>query len=234
MIYLFFNNLSIIIPFKSDGEDRERNWNWLKKRYEILMPEAELCIDERNTTPYCKSAAINDAVRKSTREIILVVDADIIIKVEDLKKAMNEVYDKGIVAPSKLVRFSEDATNKILQNNDLNIDDSFIDSNTQTFTSLCSGICIMKKEIFKKCGGYDEEFEGWGSEDVAFYKCMHRVNGPIYKMHDFTMYHLHHQTGNNHITIENVLRNKMLVNSFYSVENIDKTIGFNRERNRFL
>ncbi|MDM8128929.1 galactosyltransferase-related protein [Paraclostridium benzoelyticum] len=228
-----FNNLSIILPFKTDNGDRERNWNWLKKRYELLMPDAELCIDESNETPYCKSASINNAVRKSTREILLMVDADILIKIEDLEKAINEVYTKGIVAPSRLVRFSEDATNKILDNNYFNIDDSFIDSNTQVFTSICSGICLIKKEIFKKCGGYDEVFKGWGKEDVAFYKCMHRVNGPICKLPDFTMYHLYHQTDDNHRDSSNFIRNNILENSLYSIENIDKSIWFNVENNKF-
>ncbi|WP_199874183.1 galactosyltransferase-related protein [Paraclostridium bifermentans] len=163
-----FNNLSIIIPFKTDGKDRERNWNWLKKRYQALMPEAELCIDDLDVTPYCKSASINNAVRKSNREILLIVDADIIMNVGDLEKAVKEVYDKGIVAPSRLIKFSENATNKILQSNNFNIDDSLIDINTQVFNSISSGICIIKKEIFKKCGGYDEKFKGWGNEDVVY------------------------------------------------------------------
>lgn len=229
-----FDNLSIIIPFKPDDGDRERNWNWLKKRYETLMPDAELCIDERNETPYCKSAAINDAVRKSTRDILLMVDADIVLNINDLEKAMNEVYDKGIVAPSRLVRFSESATNTILENNYFNVDDSFIDSNTQVFTSIFSGICLIKKEIFKKCGGYDEVFKGWGNEDVAFVKCMHRVNGPIHKIPNFTMYHLHHQTDDNHRDASNLIRNKILLDSLYSIENIDKSIWFNVEQNKFF
>lgn len=228
-----FNNLSIIVPFKSDGKDREKIWNFLKKRYETLMPDAELCINEYDEVPYCKSASINNAVRKSTREILLIVDADILINIKDVEKAMSEVYDKGIVAPYKLVRFSEDATNKILENNNFNIDDSFIDSNTQTFTTLCSAICIIKKEIFKKCGGYDERFKGWGSEDVAFYKCMHRVNGPIYKIPDFTMYHLYHQLDKNHVTTDNANRNKFLERIFYSEPNINQTIGFNVRINKF-
>ncbi|GAA0699117.1 hypothetical protein GCM10008904_04190 [Paraclostridium ghonii] len=229
-----FNNLSIIIPFKTDTGNRERNWNWIKKRYESLMPDAELCIDERNETPYCKSAAINAAVRKSTQEILLIVDADIVLNINDLENAINEVYDKGIVAPSRLVRFSENATNRILDTNCFNVDDSFIDSNTQIFTSLFSGICIMKKEIFKKCGGYDEIFKGWGNEDVAFVKCMHRVNGPIHKISNFTMYHLHHQNDSNHRNADNFIKNKMLLDSLYSIENIDKSIWLNREKNKFL
>ncbi|OXX84297.1 hypothetical protein AVM15_05240 [Paraclostridium benzoelyticum] len=229
-----FSNLSIIIPFKPDNGDRERNWNWLKKRYEALMPDAELCIDERNETPYCKSAAINDAVRKSTRDILLMVDADIVLNIIDLKKAMNEVYDKGIVAPSRLVRFSENATNTILENNSFVVDDSFIDNNTKIFTSIFSGICLIKKEIFKKCGGYDEVFKGWGNEDIAFVKCMHRVNGPIHKIPNFTIYHLHHKTDDNHRDASNFTRNKILLDSLYSIENIDKSIWFNVEKNNFF
>ncbi|MDK2587505.1 galactosyltransferase-related protein [Romboutsia sedimentorum] len=229
-----FNNLSIIIPFKTDGKDRERNWNWLKKRYQALMPEAELCIDELNVNPYCKSASINNAVRKSNREILLIVDADIIMSIEDLEKAINKVYDKGIVAPSRLVKFSENATNKILQNNDFNVADSLIDNNTQVFNSISSGICIIKKEIFKKCGGYDEIFKGWGNEDIAFSMCMHRVNGPIYRMPDFTMYHLYHQLDNNHINSDNFIRNNILLNTLYKSQNIDKTIEFNIKANKFL
>lgn len=228
-----FNNLSIIIPFKTDHADREKNWKWLKKRYETLMPDAELCIDERIETPYCKSASINDAVRKSTREILLIVDADIALNVNDLENAINEVYTKGIVAPSRLVRFSENATNKILENNNFNVNDSFIDSNTQIFTSLFSGICLIKKEIFKKCGGYDEIFKEWGNEDIAFVKCMHRVNGPICKLPNFTMYHLHHQTDDNNKYSSNFIRNKILLDSLYSIENIDKSIWFNVENNKF-
>ena len=50
---------------------------------------------------------------------------------------------------------------------------------------------IMPRESYKKIGGLDERFSGWGGEDTAFAVAMNTLYGP-YKRLDFSIYHLWH------------------------------------------
>ena len=70
---MFDEEVSILIPFKSDGGGyRDKNCAWIKKRYEILMPNAEICIGSSNVEPFSRSASINNAAKSATRNIFII------------------------------------------------------------------------------------------------------------------------------------------------------------------
>lgn len=85
---MFDEKISVLVPFKPDGGYRDRNWSWIKKRYEILMPNAEICVGNSNIEPYCKAAAVNSAAKLATRDIFIIADADIVFDIKDIYSAI--------------------------------------------------------------------------------------------------------------------------------------------------
>ncbi|HSQ87836.1 galactosyltransferase-related protein, partial [Romboutsia sp.] len=176
-----FNNVSILVPYTSDNGIREKNWTWLKKRYELLMPDVEICIGESTGFPYSRSEAINNAARKATRDIFLIMDADVLFDIKDIEISINMLSDFKIVFPlSKYVKLDNHITKDIISNSpNIPISEMKISTNNSKvfFNSYPPGkykyifvgaICLIHRKQFEECGGFDERFRGWGGEDDAF------------------------------------------------------------------
>lgn len=235
VVKLTFSNLSIIVPFKPDGKERDLNWEWIKLRYKKLIPDAEICIGEYDLDPYKKSIAINSAVKKSTRDVLLIIDADIILSIESIEKSLELIEKHGVVFPyNRLVKFSKSITDTIISQDNFNIDDSFIGSACSVYPNPSSSICFIKKDIFKKTGGVDERFTGWGYEDSSFFRVINLVNNGFYRIVPNTMYHLYHEYGANYKNKELILNNSKIFENYYNKETIANTIKELREINKFL
>lgn len=62
------------------------------------MPQAEICIDESTSFAYSRAEAINNAEKKSTRNIFIITDADIVFDIEDMK--LDRASTKNLIAYS--------------------------------------------------------------------------------------------------------------------------------------
>lgn len=175
---MFDEKVSILIPFKSDRAQRDRNWTWIKKRYEILMPRAEICIGETNIVPYCKAAAVNNAAKLATREIFIIADADIVFDINHMEIAIQGLSLYSWIIPYQSInRLTEKQTVNLL-NQDTSI--SMSDINFTGCTSILGsigGLIIVPRKYFEKIRGFDERFKGWGAEDDAFYMAMNTILG---------------------------------------------------------
>src|SRR5580693_2230509 len=82
--------ISLLIPFRSDGGHRARNWDWLKRHWEFHLPDAEIVMGEDQESldnpsiPFSKSVAVNDAAKKAKNDIFVILDADGYIEPESI------------------------------------------------------------------------------------------------------------------------------------------------------
>lgn len=220
-----FENISILIPYTSDNELREKNWNWIKNRYELLMPDAEICIGESYKQPYSRSESINNAAKKATREIFLITDADIVFDINDLYRCLDMLKTyKWIIPYSKLIKFNRVFTREILSYDSsfyihsIELSESnsniFFDSSTNSRYQVIGGICIIRREHFYECGGFDERFRGWGGEDDAFSRIVKYLYKEIGRPLDMTVYHLFHESSPRNIACYE--KNKDLLKTEYA------------------
>ncbi len=176
---MFDEKVSVLIPFRSDNGCRDEIWSWIKKRYEILMPQAEICVGYSNIEPFCKSEAINNAAKLATRDIFIIADADIAFDIEHIERAIAELPHHIWIIPFNGINYLTVEQTKNLQKKDPGIIMSSVDFTgcVSYMRSYTGGINIVPRKYFEQIGGFDERFKGWGVEDDAFQRAMDTMCG---------------------------------------------------------
>ena len=181
---------SILIPFQGGNAHREKIFNWLVGFYEKNVPEAEIVIGEDYTGRINRSRMRNDAFNKSTRDILVYIDADGLIRPEDIREAVKRVRRGTAMVQAETVTWiTKESTATIL---DGPTDWPPIEKkDVQAVERVLGEFFVLSRETFEKVRGWDERFEGWGGEDQAFRCAVMALVGKIEKLPS-TIYHLWH------------------------------------------
>lgn len=190
---MFDENISVLVPYKPDGGHRDKNWAWIKKRYELLMPNAQICIGQYDGEPFSRSAAINMAAKMASKDIFIIADADVTFDVKQMEVAVQMLSDYVWVIP-----FYDRKELSEAQTDDLLKKDPSVTLTDMGFTN-CGGhlynvgsINIVPRKYFECVGGFDERFRGWGGEDNAFQMAMDTLCGTCGRPKQNTVWHLYH------------------------------------------
>jgi hypothetical protein len=196
--------ISIIIPYKKDIYDpkgvREKNYNFVVDRYQKMFPRAEIVIGEDkigDDIHFCRSSAINDGIKKSVGNMIIISDSDLIISKENLLRGLKEVENYGFVIPwGRCYDISQDLSNKFISTGEIdwyNVKKPNLrDIRDIRKDKLAGGIQIILRNVFNNLGGYNEEFYGWGYEDSDFCMRIKEELGDYKIFEDEKIIHLWH------------------------------------------
>jgi len=193
--------ISILVPFHCPDKKNQRakNWEWLKRYWEYHLPEAQIVMGEdrqaiADNTPFSKSVAVNDAARKATGDIFVIVDADGYIDIESVLEAAKTIRQAErkhrrlwYVPYRHFFRLTEECSKRILDSPscdpcqipcppfDCDIQNCTGSQNSQWFGAM---IQICSRKAFEIVGGWDERFRGWGGEDHAAMRAMDTLYWP--------------------------------------------------------
>jgi len=204
---------SIIISHKSRSPERLRNLkivvSWLgqiiKKTDEvelILVEQGEsetVCLDEleKVTFPmkckfvyksglFNKSWGYNIGAKMAKYDNLLFIDNDIILSRQALEIGFKlSSFVEGVRFYDRLYALSEAET----RNLEASLDYPPKTNRILRDFSVPGGFFLIKKDLFYKIGGWDEEFEGWGGEDDAF---THKLSKHLVAAVTIPAYHLNH------------------------------------------
>ncbi len=199
--------ISVLVPYRSDHALRSRTWHWLLAYWRHALPEAEFITGHNGETPFCKTAAVNDAFRRARGDVIVIMDADCYLDADVIRHCAREIRaarraDRPLwfIPYRRFYRLSRDAARRLLVSDPLNplrFGDPPASADVEHVWRNSSGhwwgalIQVMPREAFELAGGMDERFKGWGSEDISF---MHAVD-TLFSKHktvDAPVYHLWH------------------------------------------
>jgi hypothetical protein len=162
-------SISILMPWRGDDPWRLKLKDWVVKRWRALLPDAEILEGAGPLHgPFNRSAAINEAFRKSSGKILVIADADTATNVEALRQAIYLTAIAGIALPyAAYFNLREPETEAILaEKPDALL--SMPGSWEHRLMDSVSGIFAIMRDGFEAAGGFDEHFVEWGAEDRAF------------------------------------------------------------------
>lgn len=199
--------MSLLVPFRSDNGRRLETWNWLRQYWEAELPSAQIVLGHSSVTPFCKTAAVNDAAAHADGDVYVILDADCYIDgvvIDDCANAIRAARTAGdrlwYVPYRHFYRFTDAASRFVLTADPVLPPRFFaaappammLMAHPDASTGMASGtntahwygalIQVMPREAFELLGGMDERFRGWGGEDVAFFHAL----DVLYRKHKTT------------------------------------------------
>ncbi|MDQ0246203.1 putative glycosyltransferase involved in capsule biosynthesis [Bacillus fengqiuensis] len=189
-----FEQVSILLPFKTDNGIRHAELQWVIRFYYKIMPGVEICVGENFDEIFSRSKAINAAARKATRNVYVLADCDVIYDPDLIVEALHLLQQAPWVIPfNRVLDISKEKTEKLIQTEpewplpsiEAHCQEGFM------APSFAGKINIFSREAFENVGGFDERFVGWGGEDDAFVNAMNTLCGPFARLNK-TIYHLWH------------------------------------------
>ncbi|MDG1906270.1 MAG: glycosyltransferase [Arenicella sp.] len=194
--------LSYLITFRESNSERTRVLSYILQQVNSIRG-MEVCLVEQDYEPriaslvrrystpsmkyifvensglFNKSWGLNIAAQHSSRSQLIFADADMLISnqaLETISQRLGSEVD-AINPYNKLIDLTSEETHQLLDNApELNISRSTQQINRQQLGQhppFCGGIFAVTRQLFDKCGGMDERFEGWGGEDDAM---SHRIS----------------------------------------------------------
>jgi predicted glycosyltransferase involved in capsule biosynthesis len=203
-IYNFSNNdplnLSIIMTYKPNTENRRKQLEWTVARYCKMFPTSEIivAVDSAGTwVDFNKSKSTNEAVWASTGDNLLITDIDVIMGKEDIERAVKMLDDYSMIQMvEKLVNLNRKTSERILKEKPTS-KMPYLNEKRQAIVIRkdydMNGWHLVKKRTFFEVGGFDERFVGWGSEDTAFVCSVATMSDKPFKRLDNTVAHLWHE-----------------------------------------
>jgi len=171
--------ISIVVPYTSLQLSRKPAFDMMMLSLEQqLLAPAETLVIETKLEGFCKGRAFNEGVAKAKEDIIILMDADIIIDKNTLAAMYRAMTAETNIVKleTNLIKLSELSTKKLHQAGEDAIWDAAYAArgDAQTYPSFPAGIIAIRKQWYELLGGVSTLYLGWGYEDLDFkYKSEH-------------------------------------------------------------
>lgn len=190
--------VSVVIPYRPDGELRAASLGWCLRFWEARLPDAEVVVADAGGDPFSRAASLNKGVAESSGGRLILADAD---TVTDVVAGLLEVVNAGGWAVGHAEgcywRLPEEASRRLLEHDPaepLLHPASLGCNDTHRMTSV-SGVLAMPRNAFLAVGGLDERFRGWGGEDRAFAWVLDALWGPHHRTFGNALHLWHPEQG---------------------------------------
>lgn len=164
------DNISIIIPYCPNTEDGKKIFKWSYTRLKIFFPEAEflvhVCDDIKN---FNRSKIINNLVKKSTKDILLIIESNVAFDMHSMIIALDLISKFNAITPYGYVHvLTKEETYKLINHPDTLVLRESEFGNCEVIDYLMGSYVLVNKKIFNDIGGYDEDIVEWAYEKNNF------------------------------------------------------------------
>lgn len=172
-----------------------------------------------NKRLFNKSKCFNIGFLAASNDIICGLDGDMIIPSTLIESTIDKVNENKVVFPGREIYYAQnwidvaDLTQKFWDHKTWSKD--------RSSEQFHGGIFICNKKAFIKVGGFDQRFEGYGSEDTSFYmRSVESNNADTTRVID--MIHINHNYSE--IEIQAIEANKSLLTIYSLINPVDRII----------
>lgn len=162
--------VSILIPFRSDGDHRQRLWDhcrtiWQNTDYELVEGH------DSGVGPFSAAEAFNDAAARATGDYLILFGADHIPDVHRVEWAVEHLANGAPWVPlyAETAGLTRNDTHAILHGYDPQ------KVPVSQVAPFCTAIIGIRSDHWIK---FDERFQGWGGEDTAWRMTLESIYGP--------------------------------------------------------
>ena len=189
------DKVSIIIPFQSDYGPRAKAFEWIKRYYARVMPEAEVCLGLMYGKEINKSKAVNLAAKNATRDIFVIADADVVYDPNLIVESIKLLEKGAFVVPfTEVYNVEMQGTERLLKTKPkwpIEIKADECTKSNWVYDGFAGKLFVISRENFEAVGGFDERFIGWGGEDDAFSHAARTMCGKLINF-EGKVFHLWH------------------------------------------
>lgn len=168
--------VAVLVPWRPDGGPRQTVWAWVRRQW-ARWPDWEIVTGTPPDGPWSKGAAVDDALRQTSADILIVADAD--VWSDGIPAAVNAVAGGRArwAMPHRLVRrLTEDATRAVLDGAPLDGQPT-----QETHPGMPGGgLVVLARDVLEGVP-MDPGFEGWGQEDQAWALALTTLAGPMWR-----------------------------------------------------
>lgn len=189
--------VAVLVPRRADGGRRDAVWSWVRERWAAEHPSFEVIEGACPDGPFNRSAAINDAASQTDADILIIADADSFASAAQIDMAVDQISaTRAFWLPYDTYRYLSRAMSDAVMDG---FSGDWLTGVEFSMTGTCSSVVIVTTELFGLVGGFDEGFQGWGFEDVAFSHAAQTFGGGVSRVPG-DVWHLWHtpSTENNH------------------------------------
>jgi predicted glycosyltransferase involved in capsule biosynthesis len=119
----------------------------------------------KSNMPYNKSWAFNVALKRALSNVIVFADSDLIMDPNAFIEGLKKLQEFEMVNPYNSVIDLDYRESSYQLGDMIKINRSGRGENDHQKVPLCGGICMFRKDVIVKIGGWDESFISWGCED---------------------------------------------------------------------
>lgn len=165
-----------LVPRRKDNGPRDALWAYARRRWETLFPDWPVIEGHHDDGPFNRSKAINRAAEEAGEwDVAIVIDSDVMVSRAQVVAAVERASEPGgpvTWAHRRWRGIRRDATERLVADRYVwgdELDRDELDLIVERTNPLSWSCCIaIPRWVFDDLGGFDERFEGWGFEDMAF------------------------------------------------------------------
>lgn len=181
-------NVTVVFPYRGRDPHRRRAFEYTRRHMEALLPGARMIVADSGDEPFNRAASRNLGVQQADDGIVVICDADTLVRKRPLLEAIESARDGRLHLPHTFfLSLTEEHTARVL---DLGAGHRAGKPDYMVTTAV-GGCLVIDRDAYLSTGGQDEGFQGWGGEDVAFKFACDAILGPTVR-HPGIMFGLWH------------------------------------------
>ncbi len=211
---------TFVMTYREQGPERKRNLEFVLTWYGRIdgakfvlveqdvearldsreLPSSVRYVFARNPGPFNKSWGLNVGARHAQAQVMIMLDADLLLPERLLRDTVDICQGEGLAANpyDQFLDLGQEETDAILAGTTVRFQRSPASGLHRIRGRLCfcGGAFLVRAELFRAVGGFDERFIGWGGEDDAMSAKIERIGkGRLARVKGSTALHLWHPTG---------------------------------------
>lgn len=160
---------AICVPWRPSDPTREEAW--VRVQQHLLTGRLPVFTGNSDPSrPFNRSQARNVAASYATDyDVLMFLDADHIVPWPQIEYAIDHAYSTGdAIHPYDRVEVLDLPSGQHWR--------------TKFDLSYTSGTIVLSRSLYEQTGGWDERFESWGWEDIAFETMLIHLTGATYRV----------------------------------------------------